>query len=694
MTFEKLNNNSSAFRNWLVKPKSIIISIVAIFVFIASIAFYIVYSQYKNTGTNLLSADKASAVLIVRTIEEHNKGILVSLTFNAQKQAFIDAVKKKDVAESRIQLGLLEKNHNFNMALISDKRGMLWSNFPASPVGYSISYRDWYKEVIVKWKPHVSGIFQIMAADNPLAVSFSVPVFDEKANPIGILAVYEKLGFIADAVKTASLDQNTTIYVTDQIGNILFDSKTHMQKQVTGYSLFPVIKKALTENKKQIEIKNQETNQEVNYLSFAELETAGWLVIVQRRDNQDNPSLQQTGTTVAIIIILVLLFVLLSLGLIYFRKTIVFKNSYEQLLSEIKILESKNFEREVLYNLKSPVIHTNPPLIVWDHSLIVVRFDRAFEETTGWSKEEVLGKKIDLLLPEISKKESLDRINIATKNENSTILEIPILHANGNTSTVHGHYITARKQVKQDVSILDGKLEKRILERTASLEAVNRQLEAFSYSISHALLTPLQNIEKLCDTLREKDEEEMDNAEKVYLEQIYKETTRMGQLISDMRKLSHLNRSEISRQSVDVSKIVREIMEDFKQKYPEREVSITIEKDVIIGCDELLLKIALESLIDNAWKFTASKERAIIKFGTTLQDIKPVLFIRDNGIGFDLAQAHKLFSTFNRVDTRTGLPVTGLGLAKVQRIVDRHGGEIWAASKPGKGTTFYFTLSS
>ena len=345
-------------------------------------------------------------------------------------------------------------------------------------------------------------------------------------------------------------------------------------------------------------------------------------------------------------------------------------------------------------DLKSPVIHTNPPLIVWDHSLIVVRFDRAFEETTGWSKEEVLGKKIDLLLPEISKKESLDRINIATKNENSTILEIPILHANGNTSTVHGHYITARKQVKQDVSILDGKLEKRILERTASLEAVNRQLEAFSYSISHALLTPLQNIEKLCDTLREKDEEEMDNAEKVYLEQIYKETTRMGQLISDMRKLSHLNRSEISRQSVDVSKIVREIMEDFKQKYPEREVSITIEKDVIIGCDELLLKIALESLIDNAWKFTASKERAIIKFGTTLQDIKPVLFIRDNGIGFDLAQAHKLFSTFNRVDTRTGLPVTGLGLAKVQRIVDRHGGEIWAASKPGKGTTFYFTLSS
>jgi len=692
MTFEKVNNNSSSFRNWLVKPKSIKISILGVFVFIASISIYIVGKQYINTGANLLSADKASAALIARTIQDHNNKILESLTFYAQKQSFIDAVKKKDVAETRSQLALLEKDRNFNMALISDKRGMLWSNFPVSPVGYSISYRDWYKEVTVKWKPHISGIFQIMTADNPLAVSFSVPVFDEKADPIGILAVYEKLGFIADLLKPASLNQNTTIYVIDQTGNILFDSKSLLQKQVTGYSLFPVIKKALTENKKQIEIKNQETNQDANYLSFAELETTGWLVIVQR-DIQGNLSLQKTGNPVTIIIILALLFIILSLSLIYFRNTIVFKNSHEQMLSEIKLLESKNIEREVQYNMESRVSHTNPPLIAWDHSLTVVRVGRAFEETTGWSREEVLGKKIDLFLPENSKKETLDRISIAAKNENSAILKVPILHADGKISTVHGHYIMTRQQAKQDISIYDGKLERRILERTGNLEAVNRQLEAFSYSISHALLTPLQNIEKLCDTLKEKDPEKMDDAEKNYLEQIYKETTRMGQLISDMRKLSHLNRSETSRQSVDVSKIVREIMDDFKQKYPEREVAITIEKDVVIGCDELLLKIVLESLIDNAWKFTASKDRAVIKFGTTLKDLKPALFIRDNGIGFDLAQAHKLFSTFNRVDPCTGLPIAGLGLAKVQRIVDRHGGEIWAESKPGKGTTFYFTLS-
>ncbi len=118
-----------------------------------------------------------------------------------------------------------------------------------------------------------------------------------------------------------------------------------------------------------------------------------------------------------------------------------------------------------------------------------------------------------------------------------------------------------------------------------------------------------------------------------------------------------------------------------------------MKRTLFIEGDELLLKIALESLIDNAWKFTATKERAVIKFGSTLKDGKTALFIRDNGMGFDVAHISKLFGAFNQIDTKTNSPGTGTGLATVQRIVDRHGGEIWAESKPGKGATFYFTLS-
>jgi light-regulated signal transduction histidine kinase (bacteriophytochrome) len=167
----------------------------------------------------------------------------------------------------------------------------------------------------------------------------------------------------------------------------------------------------------------------------------------------------------------------------------------------------------------------------------------------------------------------------------------------------------------------------------------------------------------------------------------------MGQLIDDLQKLSRLNRTVINRKSVDVSKMAREIMEEYRQKYPDRDAAVTIEKDIIIEGDELLIKIALDNLIDNAWKFTASKEHTIIKFGSTMKDGKTVPFIRDNGIGFDMAHLNKLFGAFQRIDTNTDFPGTGIGLATVSRIVNRHCGEIWAESKPGKGATFYFTLS-
>ena len=690
---QSFNKNSSTFHGWLVKPQSIVISIIVLFILISSIVIFLVYQQYKNTGTNLLSADKTSATLIAGSIQEHNNAVLEVLTSYAQRPSFIDAAKKKDITEARRQLALLREKHDFNLALITDKRGILLANFPSFPVGSNISYRDWYKGVSANWKPNVSGVFQIMTGDKPLVVAFSVPVFDEKANPIGILTIYKKLGFLTDSTRRASLDQHTTAHVTDQAGNIIFDNKSDFQKKLTGYSLFPVVKKALTENKKQIEIQNQQTNQETSYLSFAEVEATGWLAIVQR-DFQGSLRPQQAKNSVAIIIIFALLFIILSLGLIYFRKIIVFKNTNEQPFSKKKLLEGEKIEWETRYCLENRVNHTNTPLIVWDHDLIIVRFYHAFEELTGWSKAEVLGKKIDVLFPENSKKESLDRISTAAKSEKSAVLKVPILHSDGKTAIAYGQYITARKQVEQEISKLNGKLERRVLERTANLEAANRRLEAFNYSICHALLTPMQTIENLCDIRKEKYHEKTDDAENNYLERISRETKRMGQLIDDMRKLSRLNRTEINRQSVDVSKIVREIMEAYRQKYPDREVAVAIEKDILIDGDELLLKIALENLIDNAWKFTTPKERAVIKFGSFLKDEKTVLFIRDSGIGFDMAHMNKLFGAFHRIDTNTDFPGTGIGLATVLRIVDRHGGEIWAESKPWEGATFYFTLSS
>ena len=692
MEVKNVNNNSSAFRNWLVKPKSIVISILILFILIASIVIFLIYPQYKNTAGNMLSADKASAVSIAAAIAKHNSEVLQVLATYAQKQSFIDAAKKKDVAEARAQLALLKKDADFNLALITDRRGNFWANLPAFPVGYNISYRDWYKGIIANWQPHISGVFQIMTGDKPLVVAFSVPVFDEKRQPLGILTIYKKLDFITASVKRTSLNRLTVAYVTDQAGNILFGTNSDFQKKITGYLSFPIVQKALLENKNQIEIQNPEANAETGYLSIVKVEGSGWLAIVQR-DYQKNLQPQQTGKPATIIIFFVLLFVLLSLGLIYFRKIFILKNKNEQLPLEIKIPEAEKIEEKTQKVPESPGNDPTIPLIVWDHDLIIVRFDHVFEEMTGWSKEEVLGKKVDVLFPEKTKKESLARIDTTARSESPTVLDVPILHSDGKTAMDSGQYIALRKQGEQEIRGLEGKMERRILERTGNLEGANRRLEAFSYSICNALSAPLQSIEKICDIAKENNQGKTDDKENNYPELISRETKRIERLISDIKKLSQLKSSEINRQSIDVSKIVGETMETYRQKFPDREVAVTIEKNILIDGDQVLLKIALENMIDNAWKFTASKEHATIKFGATLKDGETALFIRDNGVGFDMAHINKLFGAFQHIDTSEYLSGSGIGLATVQRIVERHGGEIWAESKPEKGATFFFTLS-
>ena len=692
MEVKNVNNNSSTFRNWLAKPKSIVISILVLFILIASIVIFLVYPQYNNTVVNMLAADKASAASIAAAIAKHNSNVLVVLTTYTQKQSFIDAAKKRDVTESRRQLALLRNDTDFDRAIITDRSGIVRSNFPASPVGSILAYRDWYKATSAKWEPHISSVFQVTLGDRPMVVAYSVPFFDERRKPLGILTIYKKLDFITESVKLVSLNQKTVAYVTDQAGNILFGTNSDYQKKITGYSLFAVVQKAMKEDKNQIDIQNPEANAETGYLSMVNVNGTGWLAIVQR-DYQNNVKAQQTGKPATIIIFLSLVFIMLSIGLIYFRKNIVLKSRDEHLPPEIKIPEVEKIEEKTKKVPESRETDPTIPLIVWDHDLIIVRFDHVFEEMTGWSKDEVVGKRIDVLFPEKSKKESLARIGTTTKNENQAVVDVPILHSDGKTAMAHGQYITPRKQGVQEVSRLDGKLERRVLERTGNLEGANRRLEAFSYSICHALLTPLQSIEKICDMAKEKNQGKTEDKESNYPELIARETKRMGQLINDMKKLSHLNRSDINRKSIDVSKIVGEIMQAYKQKIPAREVVVTIEKDIFIDGDELLLKIALENLIDNAWKFTASKERATIKFGTTLKDGTTALFIRDNGVGFDMAHINKLFGAFQHIDKSGYTSGTGIGLATVQRIVERHGGEIWAESKPEKGAAFYFTLS-
>jgi len=260
-------------------------------------------------------------------------------------------------------------------------------------------------------------------------------------------------------------------------------------------------------------------------------------------------------------------------------------------------------------------------------------------------------------------------------------------------------YVKARSGIleqqkgEDEIRRLNAVLEQRVIERTAQLTAANKELEAFAYSISHDLRAPLRSIDGFSLALQEEYREKLDDEGGDYLNRVRAATQRMGQLIDDLLQLSRLNRSETNIVPVDLSRIAREVASELRNAHPERRISFRIAEGLNAAGDPNLLRVVMENLFANAWKFTGEKEEGTIEFGVTDIDGKSTYFVRDEGVGFDMAYSDKLFAPFQRLHGYDEFPGTGIGLSIVQRIIHRHGGEVWGVGEVGKGATFYFTLN-
>jgi signal transduction histidine kinase len=236
-------------------------------------------------------------------------------------------------------------------------------------------------------------------------------------------------------------------------------------------------------------------------------------------------------------------------------------------------------------------------------------------------------------------------------------------------------------------------LETRVNERTAQLEASLKELEAFSYSVSHDLRAPLRTIDGFSRAILEDYAPKLDEEGQSYLNRIRAATHQMAQLIDDLLKLSRVTRSDMHMEEVNLSAMAREIAANLQSAQPERTAAFTIEDKMIVRGDQRLLHVVMTNLLDNAWKFSEKQPDVEINVGVTERDGKKAYFVRDNGAGFDMAYAHKLFGAFQRLHSDTEFSGSGIGLATVQRVIRRHGGQVWAEGEVGHGAGFYFTLS-
>jgi len=374
--------------------------------------------------------------------------------------------------------------------------------------------------------------------------------------------------------------------------------------------------------------------------------------------------------------------------------------------SEAALKESERFLNNIIEHIPNMVF-------VKDASnLRFVRFNRAGEKLLGIGRDEIIGKNDhDILSKEqsdffrekdltvLSSKQLLDIAEepLQTRNLGPRILhtqKIPILDEAGNPKYLLGisEDITERKQSDDRIRQWNSELEKRVEQRTAQLELTNQELESFAYSISHDLRAPLRAMEGYAHILIDEFGPALGDDGLKYLNRIKINTLRMANLIDDLLNLSRITRRAINRKPIDLCILANEIITQLREDQPERQVEFIMGAEMTAMGDPGLIEVVLSNLLKNAWKYSRKCEKAVIEFGCQTQNGKPSYFIRDNGAGFEMAFADKLFKPFQRLHSDEDFEGTGIGLAMVQRIIHRHGGHVWAEGVVNQGATFFFTL--
>jgi len=625
---------------------------------------------------------------------------------------------------------------------ILDTKGITRASGAANPqnLGISSADRDYFKQVIDTGKPYLGVPVTSRTTGNPIA-PYAVPIMDEQGQVKAILVAGISLSDLsASLVKTPFMpDARISLLDTRNGGLILAHSDpTRLLTPVSGKNQAALL--ALTGARGVIETPN--SSGEMDVAAYTPVPGLPWAILILQPSQTAFAVIDTLNRqTIAIVLLAILLATIAGvvwmlqitrplhrlqvaaqalaagdqsrrvkltlrneigdLGRSFDQMADVLGEKENQLRSYSADLERRVMERTAALkesedNYRSlslfPSENPNPVLRLDREGTILYANEASQTLLTEWSRTR------GQLAPDSWRAMAGDAL---VAGEVTTV-EIPCggriysffiapVPQSGYVN-LYGRDITKRKLAEEEVHRLNLELEQRVRQRTAQLEAANKELEAFAYSVSHDLRAPLRGIDGWSQALMEDYHDQLDEQGRQYLDFVRAEAQRMGQLIDDLLQLSRVTRGDMRTVPVNLSGIAQDVAARLIAAQPERRVDLTIQPGLATIGDPRLIEIVLTNLFSNAWKFTSPRLSARIEFGKTEIEGRSVFFVRDNGVGFNMAFAQKLFGAFQRVHKQSEFPGAGIGLATVQRIIHRHGGEVWAEAQVDQGSTFYFTL--